>query len=122
MSIKSYRDLLFGKLLLIWSQRFIGSPGNFQNRKYFGLPARCKERRFLFLQTLLKGMHEIPIMNLANFSPFPLVLWPELETQLIIAERLEYVGKEMAVTLLAKTDAVGKKLRGLLKSVKIGSC
>ncbi|MGE0827629.1 MAG: four helix bundle protein, partial [Candidatus Binatia bacterium] len=43
----------------------------------------------------------------------------ELETQLLMAERLGYVPKTELTQLLTKTDELGKMLRGLQKSLKL---
>ena len=42
----------------------------------------------------------------------------ELETQILIAERLEYTGRQQAEALLAQVAEVGKLLNGLINSLK----
>lgn len=42
----------------------------------------------------------------------------ELETQILIAERLEYTGRTEAEALLAQVVEVGKLLNGLINSLK----
>jgi four helix bundle protein len=42
----------------------------------------------------------------------------ELETQILLAERLEYVGREQVQDLLRQVIEVGKLLNGLINSLK----
>ena len=42
----------------------------------------------------------------------------ELETQLMLAERLKYVGEIELEATLSKTDELGKMLRGMQKSLR----
>lgn len=42
----------------------------------------------------------------------------ELETQLILAERLTYVDKPTLESLLSKTDQLGRMLRGLQRALR----
>jgi len=42
----------------------------------------------------------------------------ELETQIILARRLEYISEEIAARLLSGTAAVGSALTGLINSLK----
>ena len=41
----------------------------------------------------------------------------ELETQIQIAVRLDYIHDEKAISLLAQTDEIGKMLSGLKRSL-----
>jgi four helix bundle protein len=41
----------------------------------------------------------------------------ELETQLMLTERLGFCGKELSFSLLAKTDEIGRMLTGLKASL-----
>jgi len=42
----------------------------------------------------------------------------ELQTQIVIAGRLEYLKKDQVVTLTDQTDALGRGLNGLISSVR----
>lgn len=43
----------------------------------------------------------------------------EVETQLMIAQNLEYLNTEQAAALLVKTSELGKVLNGLIASIKL---
>ena len=42
----------------------------------------------------------------------------EIETQILISQSLDYLGREEASALLAKTAEIGKIIHGLLRSLK----
>jgi four helix bundle protein len=42
----------------------------------------------------------------------------ELETHILLAQRVELIGNEKAEALLAQSEAVGKMLNGLIRSVQ----
>ena len=54
--------------------------------------------------------------ELAHYLAIALGSLAEVETQLVIAERLAYLDSGTVETLLAKLDTLGKMVRGLKKA------
>ena len=73
---------------------------HFQIQKNLGCQVRLEELLYLFFQILLKVQEGKVIRNLFNFFIISLGSLSELETQYIIAIRLEYLKKSEDVEVL----------------------
>ena len=73
---------------------------------------------FLFLPILPKGRHgRKSTASYLNFLAIAFGSLMELETQIQIAVRLDYIHEKRPIALLAQTDEIGKMLSGLKRSL-----
>src|SRR5512137_2935736 len=90
--------------------------GVFRKRRYLGCPRSSGELRFRYRPTSPKGRAENqPLSFGATFQSHGSL--NEIETCLVIAERLGYLTHEKAQVLLGDCAEVGRMTQGLYKSI-----
>ena len=97
---------------------FITLQSIFLNRKCLVWLANQDERPFPCHLILLKGTVAIHRKEFNHFLGIALGSIAELETQLLLSERLKYIEEAQLANILKATDETAKMLKGLQKSLK----
>ncbi len=83
-----------------------------------GWPANSGEQRLGFLPTLPKGKPVSRRVNSTHFLARARGSLVEVETQLMIAQKLDYFTPEHGKSLLDKSAELGKILNGLIGAIR----
>ena len=89
----------------------------FPNDERFGLTSQIRRAAVSIPSNIAEGHGRKASGAYLNHISIALGSLMELETQLQIASRLDFLTQEETSSLLAKTDEIGKMLSGLRKSI-----
>jgi len=83
-----------------------------------GSPINCGGLRFRCLAILPEGQRRFSQKEFHHFLSQARGSLVEIETQLLIAQDLEYLSSAKAQTLLGTAEELGRVLNGLIASIK----
>jgi four helix bundle protein len=115
--IKSYRDLSVWRKamdLAVMTYRLVR---NFPKCEEYGLTSQAQRAAASVPANIAEGHGRAQTKVYLQFISIARGSLAELETHLLLAERLEYVTETDIKTILQATDEVGRMLRGLQKSL-----
>jgi len=92
---------------------------NFPQRETFGLRQQLERSAVSVPSNIAEGHARDSTREYLHHLAIALGSIVELETQIILARKREYLGEEAAAEVLALSDELGKMLRGLQKSLKM---
>jgi len=115
---QSYRDLLAWQKAMDLVIAIYNSTKSFPRDEVYGLASQLKRTAVLIPTNIAEGQ--------ARYSPNDFFLFlarargalVEVETQLILAQRLGYVAAEESRQLLDRSAEVGKILNGLISAIR----
>lgn len=114
---ESYRDLVVWQKAMDLVIAIHRTTSHFPRDEIYGLTSQLRRAAVSIPSNITEGQGR---SGAAEFRRF---LWlangslMELETQLLISERLQYITPEEAHTLLSEASEVGKILNGLIASL-----
>jgi len=118
VEIRSYRDLKVWQLGMDLVHRVYDVTREFPKTEIFGLTSQIRRAAVSVPSNVAEGHARGGTREFLHFLTISLGSLAELETQLVIAHRLEYVDNEAADHVLHMCDQVGRMLRALQKSLK----
>ncbi len=123
MTVTSYRDLKVWVVSIELVEIVYRVTSAFPKGEMFGLVIQLRRGSVSVASNIAEGHARASTREYLHHVSIALGSLAELETQLIIAERLGYVDENALRPILSKADEVGKMLRGLQKSLrgKIGA-
>lgn len=89
---------------------------NFPDREKFGLSAQLRRAAVSVPSNIAEGAARNSRADFANFIRIARGSLAEIETQLLIAQRLNYLGQDLPVS--EKVECLFAKLNALLKSLQ----
>lgn len=89
----------------------------FPSEERFGLSSQARRAAVSVPSNIAEGHGRKSTASYLNFLSIAFGSLMELETQIQIAVRLEYIVEEKAIALLVRTDEIGKMLSGLKRSL-----
>ncbi len=89
----------------------------FPGEERYGLSSQARRAAVSIPSNIAEGHGRKSTASYLNFLSIAFGSLMELETQIQIAVRLEFIREEKAIALLAQTDEIGKMLAGLKKSL-----
>lgn len=89
----------------------------FPSEERFGLSSQIRRAAVSIPSNIAEGHGRKSTASYLNFLAIAFGSLMELETQIQIAVRLDYIYEEKAIALLAQTDEIGKMLSGLKRSL-----
>ena len=115
--IKSYRDLSiwqYGMQLVVDVYRKTSS---YPSEEKFGLQSQIRRAAVSIPANIAEGHARGSRREYHRFSTISMGSLAELETHILLSERLGYLSDEQSTELLVKCDELGRMLRGLLKKL-----
>ncbi len=91
--------------------------GTFPSEEHFGLSAQARRAAVSIPSNIAEGHGRKATGAYVNHLSIAYGSLVELETQIQIAVRLDFLAQVQADTLLIKTDEIGKMITGLKKSL-----
>lgn len=90
----------------------------FPKQEIYGLTSHLQRAAVSIPSNLAEGHTRDSTKEFLHFISIALGSLAELETQLILAQRFKYLNTNDLTTIFVKTEAVGKMLRGLQRTLK----
>ncbi|MGD0299094.1 MAG: four helix bundle protein [Bryobacteraceae bacterium] len=115
--VKSYRDLDVWRLGLDLAEAVYQCTSSFPKREIFGLTAQMRRAAVSVPSNIAEGRSRSSTKEFLQFLSIALGSLAELETQFELAIRLGYTDGAVH-PVMPLSDAVGKKLRCLQKSLR----
>jgi four helix bundle protein len=123
MPVKSYRDLKVWQVAVDLVTEVYRLTAGFPRNEAYGLSSQIQRAAVSIPSNIAEGHARNSDKEFNHFLGIALGSLAELETQLIIAERLGFIEKDKVQTVLARCDEIGKMIRGLKKALKaVASC
>lgn len=110
----SYKDLRVWKEAMELVFRIYALTNAFPKDELYGLVSQMRRAAVSVVSNIAEGKGRESKKELAHFLSTARGSLRELETQVIIAARLEYMSSEAEQELLGRIDDVGRMLAGLM--------
>jgi four helix bundle protein len=118
MSINSYQDLKVWQVSMDLVEQFYLLTQSFPKQEVYGLTSQVQRSAVSLPSNIAEGHARDSTKEFLHHLSITLGSLAELETQLILAERLTYLDRKDLDVLLLKTNETGRMLRGLQKALK----
>lgn len=117
MAVLSFRDLVAWQRAMDLVVEVYRLTRQFPREEIYGLTAQLRRATISIPSNIAEGQGRGVGQDFARFLRVALGSLQEVQTQLMIAERLEYVGQEELRVVMALADEVARISKGLLASV-----
>ena len=117
MAITNYRDLKVWQAAVDVVEAVYRLTRTFPKSEIYGITQQIQRAAVSVPSNLAEGHARASTKEFLHHISIALGSLAELETQLIIATRLQYLGAQELDSVLLKTDETGKMLRGLQKTL-----
>jgi len=121
MPIQSYRSLLVWKKSVDFVVLIYQLLDRFPKNELYGLTSQMQRAAVSIPSNIAEGKERQSDRDFARFIAIALGSLAELETQLLIAQRLGYLGEADWQESTAQADEIGKMLRSLHKTLSIAN-
>ncbi len=91
----------------------------FPSEEMYGLTSQIRRSSVSIPSNIAEGAGRIKPGDFNHFLNIARGSSNELETQLIIAERLNFIGKNESVEIFSKIDEIQRMITGLQKTLKV---
>jgi four helix bundle protein len=116
--IKSYKDLLVWKEAIALVEQVYAITKKFPKEEIYGLVNQMRRSAVSIPSNIAEGRSRQYGNEFKQFLYISIGSCSELETQLIIAEKLGYIEKSEQDLLLEKLDYIGRMIRNLIKNLR----
>jgi len=117
MPVLSYRDLIAWQKAIDLVTEIYRTTEQFPKLETYGMIAQMRRAAVNVPSSIAEGHARLSTAEFRHSLGYALGSMAEIETQIVVAQRLNYVDAEKSEYLLGRTAEVGKILRGLLKSL-----
>jgi four helix bundle protein len=117
MAIRNYRDLVAWQRAMDLVEGIYRSSQKFPSAERFGLTPQLRRAGVSIPSNIAEGQGRGGDKEFAHFLRIAYGSLREVETQILIAERLGYQNAEETAELLDVSAEVGRLINGLLKSL-----
>ena len=116
-SVNSYRDLLVWQSAMDVVERTDKLTAQFPKNEIYGITQQIQRAAVSIPSNIAEGHARASTKEFLHYISIALGSLAELETQLIVATRLQYLRTQELDSILQETDETGKMLRGLQKTL-----
>ena len=116
--VQSYRDLVAWNKAMDLVTEIYRVTHNFPKEELFGLMSQLRRAAVSIPSNIAEGKGRLSKGEFRQFLGNARGSLAEVETQILIAQNLNYLDEPEANKLLAMVEEVGKVLNGLLSAVK----
>jgi four helix bundle protein len=117
MSAKSFKDLIIWQRSIQLVESIYKLTGSFPNEELYGLSAQLRRAVVSIPSNIAEGFARRYNAEYRQFLYVSLGSLAEVSTQLIIAQKLEYLTEENEKRLLAETEEISKMTMSLIKKL-----
>ena len=116
--VARYRDLLVWQKAFDLVSEVYRATARFPAREQYGLTAQTRRACVSVVANIAEGAARQHTREFVQHLHVALGSMAELETYLLLSERLRYLPEEASKALMASASEVGRMLRGLVKSLQ----
>src|SRR5262245_298514 len=116
--LQSYRELLVWQKAMELALLVYRLTEGFPRREVYGLAAQIRRSGVSVPSNIAEGYGRGSRKEYLQFLSIAQGSLKELETQIILSERLSYATPAQASRLLSETEAIGKMLGSLIRSLR----
>lgn len=117
MGVKNYRELLVWQRAMDLVESIYRSTQLFPREEVYGLTAQMRRAVVSIPSNIAEGQGRRTTRDFLNFLSIAHGSLREVETQILIAQRLHYLDMNRANQILDQTAKVGQLLNGLIRSL-----
>jgi four helix bundle protein len=118
MSASSFRDLRVWREAMKLTTEIYKTTSDFPRHELYGLSQQIRRAAVSVPSNIAEGKGHRSNKEFVHFLLHARGSLLELQTQLLIAEELQYLRKEDSARLLALAEGVGRALSGLINSLR----
>ena len=118
--VRSYRDLLVWQRAMDLATAIYELTRTYPREELFGLTSQSRRAAASIAANIAEGYGRATRQSYASFLRIARGSLKELETHLILAERVGVATKGPTARLLEQTDELGRMLHGLISKVQAG--
>ncbi|MDP2143824.1 MAG: four helix bundle protein [Gallionella sp.] len=119
MPIESYRSLLVWQKAVDFAVFIYRLTAEFPKQEMYGIVSQMQRAAVSIPSNIAEGKERQSDRDFARFITIALGSLAELETQLLIARRLDYLSESGWQEATIQADEIGKMLRSLRKTLSI---
>ena len=120
-AIKSYKDLDVWKAAIELATDVYGVTKGFPKEEIYGLTSQMRRASVSIASNIAEGYGRESTAQFVQFLRISQGSSKELETQILLAERVGVLGSDQASALMKLSDDTGKMLRGLIRALEAKS-
>jgi four helix bundle protein len=117
LTIRSYRDLKVWQLAMDLVQVVYGLTGALPKAELYGLVSQMRRSAISVPSNIAEGHARSSTKEYIRFLSIALASLAELETQMLISKRLDYISDMQLREALRRSDVLGKMVRALERSL-----
>jgi len=118
MAARNYRDLEVWQCAMDLCVSVYGHSSRFPTEERYGLTSQLRRSAVSVPSNIAEGQGRDNDREFANFLRIANGSLRELETKLMIAERLQYIDPQISQELLELSATAGRLINGLLRKVR----
>jgi four helix bundle protein len=118
MGVRNYRDLVAWQKAMELALAAYCESGRFPKHEIFGLTSQLRRAAVAVPSNIAEGQGRTTTRDFLNFLSIANGSLKEVETHVLLAERLAYIPHAVAQLLLSLTDEVGRLLHGLMAALR----
>lgn len=118
MTINSFRDLKVWQASMDVAEEVYKLTREFPKQETYGLSSQIQRAAVSVPSNIAEGNGRDSTKEYVHFLSIAIGSLFELETQLVLAKRLGYLGQEELGTILPKIEEISRMTRGLQKALK----
>jgi len=116
--LQSYRELLVWQKAMELAQQVYRMTEAFPKREIYGLAAQLRRAGVSVPSNIAEGYGRGSRKEYVQFLSIAQGSLKELETQVILSEKLAYAAAAQAAIVLSEAEVIGKMLGGLIRSLR----
>ncbi len=116
--IKSYRDLTVWQDAMDLAASLYKVTASFPREETYGLSSQIRRSAGSIAANIAEGYGRERTQAFIQFLRQSQGSLKELETHLLLAERVNYLAGDVATPLLAQCESLGKRLRSFIRSLQ----
>jgi four helix bundle protein len=117
LKIKNYQELNIWKRSVEMAIEIYNTSKNFPKEDLYGLTSQMRRASVSIPSNIAEGFNRYQNKEFRQFLYVSLGSCAEVETQLFIAQRLNYVDQEKASKLIKELGEIGKMINSLIKKI-----
>ncbi len=116
--IESYRDLRVWQSAMLIAEVCYRATNNFPKEEMFGLTSQMRRAATSVAANIAEGYGRENRGSFVQFLRMAQGSLKELETHILLARRVGFLGQNEEIDLLARCEESGKMLRALIRTVQ----